>query len=51
MHHVRAYYLYALSRYPANGETLRVGVLPFTELTQDQNVFRPQSNYSTAIAP
>jgi len=50
LYRVEAEYVYALNRPPKNDEKFNVGILPFTDFTQDENKFDPDA-YSSELGP
>jgi len=51
IYRVKAEYVYAMNRAAHPGDTLLTGVLPFTNLTQDDNRFSPGIGYDPGIGP
>lgn len=48
--HIRARYVYALNRPPTASESTRVGVLPFTKVTQDEAAITRSEIYKDRLA-
>lgn len=48
---IEAYYRYALNRPPTKDESTRVGVLPFTSRTQDDNALTRSEIYNDRLQP
>ena len=51
LYRIEAYYLYALNRPPKKDEATRIGVLPQTNLTQEDNAFTREDSYTDRMKP